>query len=48
MQSRLKWSDEHREQAVRDYFVELHRRFTVFDQQTGAPQQPEQAIPRRA
>ena len=41
MQERLRWSDEHREQAVRDYFAELHRRFTVFDQQTGAPQQAE-------
>ena len=29
MGQRLGWSDEQREQAARDYFVELHRRFVV-------------------
>ena len=45
MQHRLKWTDEHREQAIRDYFAELHRRFTIFDQQTGAPQQATRPTP---
>ena len=31
MSRRLGWSEEVREQAVRDYFAELHRRFVVMD-----------------
>ena len=37
MQSRLGWTDDIRDQAARDYFVELHRRFVVFDRATGRP-----------
>ena len=37
MQSRLGWSDGERDQAIRDYEMELHRRLQVFDQQLGAP-----------
>lgn len=29
MGNRLGWSEEQRAQAVRDYFVELHRRFVI-------------------
>ena len=47
MADRLGWSDEVREQAVRDYFVELHRRFVVMDQSTGIPPS-EQMIDRGA
>lgn len=31
MASQLGWSDEVRDQAVRDYFAELHRRYVVMD-----------------
>ena len=31
------WSDEVRDQAVRDYFIELHRRFVVTDPTVGVP-----------
>ena len=31
MQRHQKWSDAERDQAVRDYFAELHRRFVVFE-----------------
>ena len=41
MQPLLGWSDDRRDQAVRDYHVELHRRFTIFDQTTGRPQSPQ-------
>lgn len=36
IQTRLGWSDDERAQAVRDYEMELHRTFTVFDRRTGA------------
>ena len=41
MQSRLGWSDGEREQAIRDYEMELHRRLQVFDQRLGAPRIPD-------
>ena len=37
MARRLGWSDEVRDQAVRDYFAELHRRFVVIDSSAGIP-----------
>ena len=43
MQPRMGWSDDQTRQAGRDYLVELHRRFTIFDPQTGAPA-PEPAV----
>ena len=37
MSKRLGWSDDVREQAVRDYFAELHRRFVIMDPSVGIP-----------
>ncbi len=37
MANRLGWSEEMREQAVRDYFAELHRRFVIMDPSVSIP-----------
>ena len=45
MATRLGWSDEVRDQAVRDYFAELHRRFVILDSEsTGGPASQPQRI----
>ncbi len=45
MQAQLGWSSEETAQAVRDYEMELHRSFVVFDRGTGAlPPQPTAAV----
>ena len=31
MANRLGWSEEMRDQSIRDYFAELHRRFVIMD-----------------
>lgn len=38
MQKHLDWTDDRRDQAVRDYLNELHRTYAIFDQTTGRPQ----------
>ena len=38
MQQQLGWTDDRRDQAVRDYLNELHRTYAIFDQATGRPQ----------
>lgn len=43
MADRLGWSDDEREQAVRDYFAELHRRFVIFNPPISIP--PAESIP---
>ena len=43
MASRLGWSDDEREQAVRDYFAELHRRFVIFNPSISIP--PAETLP---
>ena len=43
MAPRLGWSDEMREQAVRDYFAELHRRFVIMDTSVSIP--PAEELP---
>ena len=37
MAKRLGWTDEVREEAIRDYFAELHRRFVIIDPSVGVP-----------
>ncbi len=44
MANRLGWSDEVRDQAVRDYFAELHRSYVVLN--PDAPAEPVSAMPR--
>ena len=43
MASRLAWSDDEREQAVRDYFAELHRRFVIINPSISIP--PAELLP---
>ena len=43
MARRLGWSDDEREQAVRDYFAELHRRFVIFNPSISIP--PAETLP---
>ncbi|MCY3569724.1 MAG: glycerol-3-phosphate dehydrogenase/oxidase [Chloroflexi bacterium] len=43
MASRLGWSDDEREQAVRDYFAELHRRFVIINPSISIP--PAELLP---
>ena len=43
MAKRLGWPEEVREQAVRDYFAELHRRFVIFNPSMSIP--PAEALP---
>ena len=45
MQRLLGWSDDQREQSIRDFHLHRHRRFTIFDRSTGRPLAHE-AIPR--
>ena len=37
MARRLRWSEDLRDQSVRDYFAELHRRFVIIDNEIGIP-----------
>ena len=48
MANRLGWSEEMRDQSIRDYFAELHRRFVIIDPTIGVPmseQLPEENDP---
>ncbi len=48
MAERLRWEPEVRDQAVRDYFAELHRRFVILDPSTGSVMPPRTARERRS
>ena len=47
MSKRLRWAPEVRDQAVRDYYAELHRRFVILDPSTGSATSPPRALRER-
>lgn len=47
MAKRLRWDSDVRDQAQRDYFAELHRRFVILDPSTGSVTSPPRAMHQR-